>query len=146
MLLKIICGALVVKDNKFVIVQEALGLVRGQWNIPAGHLDENENIHAGTIREVKEETGLDVQLEGLIGIYQHKSKLGNNVVGFYFHASVTGGVLKNDPEEIMDVKWVTSEDFLNYNNDIVRAPHLKKIVKDYLNQGSAKNRIYIEGL
>lgn len=146
MLLKIICGALVIKETKFVIVQEAQGLVRGLWNIPTGHLDIDENLNAGTIREIKEETGLDVKIEGLIGIYQHKSKLGNNVVGFYFHASVSGGELKADPEEIMDIKWVTFEDFLSYDDDIVRAPHLKEVIKDYMNQGSIKNRIYIEGL
>ena len=146
MLLKIICGALVVKDNKFVIVQEAQGLVRGQWNIPAGHLETEENLHVGTIREIKEETGLDVKIEGLIGVYQHKSKLGNNVVGFYFYTSVSGGELKPDPEEIMDAKWVTFENFLNYNDNIVREPHLKEIVKDYIDQGSVKDRIYIEGL
>ncbi|MDP2631388.1 MAG: NUDIX hydrolase [Candidatus Uhrbacteria bacterium] len=130
MLLKIICGALVIKDNEFVIVQEAQGLVRGLWNIPAGHLDLDENIHAGTIREIKEETGLDIKIEGLVGVYQHKSKLGNNVVGFYFHTSVSGGELKTDPEEIMDAKWVTFEDFLNYNDDIVRAPPYRRSCTD----------------
>lgn len=146
MLLKIICGALVVKDDKFVIVQEAQGLVRGLWNIPAGHLEGDEDIHTGTIREIKEETGLDVKIEGLIGVYQHKSKHGNNVVGFYFHASLSRGKLKIDPEEILDAKWVTFNDFLNYNDDIVRAPHLKEVIKDYINQGSVKDKIYIEGL
>ena len=65
MKIKVICGALVIKNDKFAIVQEAQSLIRGLWNIPAGHLDENENIYSGTMREVKEETGLDIQLEGL---------------------------------------------------------------------------------
>ena len=46
----------------------------------------------------------------------------------------------------MDAKWVTFENFLNYNDNIVREPHLKEIVKDYIDQGSVKDRIYIEGL
>jgi len=144
--IKVICGALAIKDDKFAIVQEAQGLVRGKWNIPAGHMDEDENINSATIREVKEETGLDIKLEGLIGVYQHKSNLGNNVVAFYFHSSVIGGELKNDPEEILDVKWVTFEEFLNYNDDIVRASHIKEVVKDFMEQGSVQGRIYTAGL
>lgn len=146
MKLKIICGAIVIKDDKFAIVQEAKKHVRGLWNIPAGHLETNENIYTGTIREIKEEIGLDVELEGLIGVYQHKSKLGNNIVSFYFHASVAGGELKNDLEKILHIKWVTFDEFLNYDNKTIRAPHLKEVVNDYVKKGSINNRIYIKGL
>jgi len=59
---------------------------------------------------------------------------------------VTGGELKRDPEEILNAKWVTFEEFINYNDDIVRAPHLKEVVKDYIKQGSVKNRIYTDEL
>ncbi|MFA6391309.1 MAG: NUDIX domain-containing protein [Patescibacteria group bacterium] len=141
MKIKVICGAVVVKDNKFVIVQEAQGLVRGLWNIPAGHLDDEEDLKSAAVREVKEETGLDVKLEGLIGIYQHKSLHGNNVVGFYFKASVLGGELLINPVEILDSKWVTFEEFLNYPENIVRALLLKTVIKDYLDHGSVDNRI-----
>lgn len=146
MKIKVICGALVVKGKKFAIVQEAQGQVRGLWNLPAGHLNDDENIFKATIREVKEETGLDVEITGLIGVYQHRSPNDNNVIGFYFLASVVGGELKHNSKEILDSKWVTCDEFLNFEDSIVRAPHLKEVVKDYLKQGCSNDLIHIAGL
>ena len=64
----IVAGCVIKKDNKILMVQEANEKYYGQWNFPAGHVDEGENIMEGAIREVKEETGCDVKLTGLLPI------------------------------------------------------------------------------
>ena len=64
----IVVGVVLEKDGKFLLVQEGKVDI-GEWNIPAGWLDLNEDIMAGAIRETKEETGLDVELTGFLGIY-----------------------------------------------------------------------------
>ena len=65
---RIVVGGIIEKDGKFLLVQEGKEECRGKWNIPAGHLEPNETILDGVKREVKEETGCNVELTGLLQI------------------------------------------------------------------------------
>ena len=68
----VIVGGIIVKDNKVLLVQEAKKKCYGKWNIPAGRLELNESILSGAIREIKEETGCDVELTGILNITSKK--------------------------------------------------------------------------
>jgi len=61
--MKIVVGGIIKKDNKILLVQEANESCYGMWNIPAGKLEKNEFLKDGALREIKEETGLDVDME-----------------------------------------------------------------------------------
>jgi len=99
----IVVGAVVKKDNKYLLVQEAKEKCRGQWNLPAGHLDEGEVIFDAVIREAKEETGIDVVLTDFISIQNFPEK---NGVFMAFNAVIKSGDIRvSDPSEILDVKW-----------------------------------------
>ena len=132
---EVVCGALVIKGNKLVLVQER-GAAYGKWNFPAGHLDLGEDIFECTVREVKEETNLDVKLDGLLGVYQHKNKLIHNVVKFFFKASVVGGKLRCPKAELLSAKWFTFEEFSKMKDEELRSLDLKLAVHDF-----KKNRI-----
>ena len=56
MVVEIIVGAIVVKNNKILMVKEAKKNCYGKWAFPAGHLQKNETIFEGVKRETKEET------------------------------------------------------------------------------------------
>lgn len=58
------------------------------WNLPGGALEAGEPPWQGVVREVKEETGLDVQVVRLAGVY---SKPDVNEVVFSFECAVVGG-------------------------------------------------------
>jgi ADP-ribose pyrophosphatase YjhB (NUDIX family) len=58
------------------------------WNLPGGGVELNETPWECVIREVKEETGLDVEVESLAGIY---SKRNETDICFSFICKVTGG-------------------------------------------------------
>jgi len=132
---KVVCGALVVDGDSFVIVQEAKEHCYGQWNIPAGHSHTDENLFESAIREVKEETNLDIKLDGLLGIYQHKTATGYNVIKIVFKASKSSGELKFPKAEILDVKWVTFEDFMSIPIEALRTEELRTMVTDYKTRG-----------
>ena len=60
------------------------------WNLPGGKLEEKESPWDGAVRETKEETGLDVRVDKLIGVY---NKPDQNEIVFSFLCSVIKGKL-----------------------------------------------------
>lgn len=58
--------AVVVRSGKILLIQEAKPDVRGTWNLPGGRVEAGESLHDATVREVREEAGLDVALSGLM--------------------------------------------------------------------------------
>ncbi len=54
---------ILVEDGKVLLVKEVLR-ERSRWNLPGGGLEPGETIEAGLIRELREETGLAVRVEG----------------------------------------------------------------------------------
>ena len=88
--MKIIAGCVVEKDNKILMVQEGLDFCYGQWNFPAGHVNEFENVTDAAVREVKEETGLDVKLKGVLPICETELRNETHVI-IRFVAEVIGG-------------------------------------------------------
>jgi molybdenum cofactor cytidylyltransferase len=67
----------------------------GRWSFPSGFVDRGEMVEDAARRETKEETGLDVELTGLVGVY---SAPGNPVIVIAYAAEVTGGTLKADDD------------------------------------------------
>lgn len=113
----IIVGGIIEKDGKFLLVQEAKEKCRGKWNIPAGHLNPNETIFDGVKREVREETGCNVELTGIL-------QIGNRVleddifISMVFSTKLLEENIKFDKNEILNVKWFTYEEILNMKEDL----------------------------
>ena len=113
----IIVGGVIEKDGKYLLVQEAKEKVRGKWNLPAGHLDPNETIFEGGKREVKEESGFDVELTGVCQIGNQKLA-DDTFVSVVFSTKIISGDIKFDPNEILDVKWFTYDEIVAMKNQI----------------------------
>lgn len=100
-----IVGVLVVDDDKYLLIEEGKPGREGLFNVPGGHVEAGETLIAAAIREVKEESGYDVILTGVIGVYQsiypHL-----NISGPVFSATVVGGGPVSAPEH-PSLTWVT---------------------------------------
>ena len=114
--MKVIVGGIIEKNGKVLLVQEKAQKCYGKWNLPAGHLEPNESIMQAAIREIKEETGCDVELTGI-------ATLANRIVGndiiieIIFSTKIVNENIKFNPEEQLDVKWWNIEDILNNMDD-----------------------------
>jgi ADP-ribose pyrophosphatase YjhB (NUDIX family) len=65
------------------------------WNLPGGGVEQDETPWDAAVREVSEETGLEVAIERLVGIY---TKSGRNGITLCFECIVTGGSLRASDE------------------------------------------------
>ena len=67
---KIVVGAVCVWKQKFLMCQRAIEPRKGYWTFPAGYLELNETMADGAAREVREEASAQVNVRGLLGIYE----------------------------------------------------------------------------
>ena len=63
-------GAVVFRDGDVLIIKRAKAPFIGQWSIPGGGLYEGERLGEAVIREVREETAVEIRLLGLIGVFE----------------------------------------------------------------------------
>ena len=130
--MKIIVGGIIEKEGKILLVQEKQERCYGKWNLPAGHLDSNESIMQGAIREIKEETGCDVELTGIANIANRILK-DDIMVTIVFSTKLVNETIRINPEEILDVKWWNIEDVLNnMDNDLRDLNFIKQPIKNIL--------------
>ena len=84
----------------------------GEWSLPAGLLDPGETPAAACIREVREETGLQVEIVGIVGVYggqdfRHRYPHGDllEIVVIVFECRAVGGALMPEDDETLELRY-----------------------------------------
>jgi ADP-ribose pyrophosphatase YjhB (NUDIX family) len=75
------------------------------WCLPGGGVEEGETLAEGAIREAKEETGLDVELTRLVGVYSRMGGGMHDVHAVLYAAKPIGGELQTQPHETIEVAY-----------------------------------------
>ncbi len=126
--------ATIVEDQgKFLFVEELKG-GKAVLNQPAGHLDPDESLQRAAVRETLEETGWDVELTSVIGIYLYTAP-SNGVT--YQRICFAAKPLRDNPEYQLDdgiigPLWLTRDELLA-QQDRWRSELVLRCVDDYLN-------------
>jgi len=101
----VIVGSVIVKDGKYLFIHQ-----NGKWNLPSGWLEMEENIVSGAKRETEEETGLEVTIKKLAGIFpliKYKNDLVLHAVKIIFTSELTGKSMEGS--EDLQCDWFTLE-------------------------------------
>ncbi len=95
-------GVVIEKDNKILLVKRRYEPYKGDWCLPAGFMEYDESPERCAIRETKEEINVDVELDGLFGVYSGKDDPRTHAVLVMYWAKIKGGELKpgDDAEEV----------------------------------------------
>lgn len=114
-------GALLERDGAVLLVRQD-----GQWFLPGGQVEGDETLDAAAERELREETGLTVQVGDLIAVSQKTLVSGDDTLTFQFAtfgADLAGGGVTDDPglpdEEIDTVEWHETLPPNTYDRDLV---------------------------
>jgi len=104
------CGQPVYQDPKVAVavaVRQGQGIVllrrsqrdqaHGKWILPGGHVDRGEEATAAALREVREETGLEAAITGLVGVYSY---VDNPWLLVVYQAQAQGGALRAGEEAL----------------------------------------------
>ena len=97
-----VAAAIIDDEGRFLAIRRA---DNSAWEPPGGVLELDESIEAGLIREVEEETGLQVEPTLLTGVYKNVRR---GIVALVFRCRVIGGIPRTTPETL-DMQWLTRE-------------------------------------
>lgn len=91
--------AIIVDDGKIVLIQRLNNPYKDYWALPGGFVEYGEKVEHAAIREAKEETGLDIELNKLVGVYSDANRdPRGHTVSVVYMASIVGGQLKSDTD------------------------------------------------
>ncbi len=90
--------ALIIEGGKVVLMKREFEPFKGKWAIPGGFLENGESLEECSVREAKEETGLEVEIEGLLGVFSKPERDPRGTVGIVFLCRRVGGELEGSEE------------------------------------------------
>lgn len=105
-------GCIVQSKNNPNLIMMIYRKAQDDFSFPKGHVEENEDFLSCAIREVKEETGLDIRIFRDFGTMNYKDSLGQEVVCKYYIAASL-----DDKKAIAEngccIEWINKEDVIN---------------------------------
>lgn len=94
---KVAAVCVIAREGRVLMIRRATDLGYGLWSLPGGFVDRGEVVESAAAREAWEETGLEVTVTGLLGLF---SLSDDPVIVAAFTARETGGILAPGPEAL----------------------------------------------
>lgn len=126
------CGCVVFDEGKVLMIQHN----EGHWDFPKGHVEGNETEVQTAIREVKEETNIDVNVKPQYRYtteYSPKEGILKEIV--YFAATKTSNDCRPQESEVQKVEWVDINEAVDRVTFDITRNVLKRAIGDIEKQG-----------
>jgi mutator protein MutT len=111
-------GAVIVQDGKVLLVKRKYEPLAGQWSLPGGAVEVGETLESCLVREMLEETGLEVRVGPVVEVFDRITHDGEGRVMYHFVLVdylcwPTGGALTPD-SDVADVVFADPDDLARY--------------------------------
>jgi 8-oxo-dGTP diphosphatase len=120
-------GVLVEHDGKYLLIKRKKPPAAEHWAVPGGKVEYGETLENAAIREVKEETGLDIQLGEILAIVQ-VFREGFHYVIIDFRGKVIGGKLE-PKSDALEARFFTINEILNLKMTPSTDEMIRRIIK-----------------
>lgn len=102
-------GAIILENDRVLLVKRAHPPIQGQWSIPGGVLEVGELVREAAVREAREETGLIVEPGALLGVFDRVLRDAEKRVHYHyvlidFLCKIVGGDLRA-ASDAAEVRW-----------------------------------------
>lgn len=124
---KVVAGTIPAEDGRILLVRRNINPSKGKWTFPGGFVDWGETVVGAALRETLEETGLRVDLDGLVGVYSYPDA---PVVIVVYRARVAGGALQLN-HEIQEFAWLSPGEI---PWDDLAFPSTRHALRDFLSR------------
>jgi ADP-ribose pyrophosphatase YjhB (NUDIX family) len=127
-------GAVIICDGRILLEKRKYDPGRGRWSIPGGLVDLGEKVEQAVIREVKEETGLDVDKPEHLDVVDNvvldeKGRVKYHFIIIDFFVKLKGGLLKA-ASDAAELEWVLLDEVESYD--------LTKTFRDFFEKNKQK--------
>ena len=119
---------LIEKAGRYLLIKEAAKKWNGKWFLPGGKVEINESPETAAHREVKEEAGCDISINGMF-YFRYNTGFLDNYLAIFYSAKIVGEeIIKTVADKhSLDVQWFTYD-------EIIKLPlrqNLLDIIKNY---------------
>ena len=108
-------GALVIKEDRILLVRRGNPPARGEWAIPGGRMEPGETFREAAEREILEETGIRIRAGEVVAVCDHIEKNPDGSLRFhYLIVDVFGEYIEGEPraaDDADEAAWVRQDDF-----------------------------------
>jgi len=132
-------GGVVVHEGRALLIRRGSAPLKGEWSIPGGLLEVGETLEQGVVRELAEETGLDVQVIELIEVFERifpappgadgtpgdPSRPQYHFVILDYLCELRGGTIAA-ASDAMEFAWATEENLGKFNVTVAVKRVLRK--------------------
>ena len=129
-------GAVIVSQGRALLVRRATEPLKGEWSVPGGVLELGEKLHDGVRREVLEETGLEVEPQEVLEVFDsifndQQGRTQYHYVLIDYLCRVTRGEARAG-SDVSAVKWVAEDE--------LAALELRESIERVLRRGLARGQ------
>ena len=122
-------GGVVVKDGKALIIKRGHEPRKGEWSLPGGHVELGETLIDAVRREIKEETGLDVEVGALLDVFDRVHRVDQRIQYHFvildYLCTCTGGTLCAG-DDADDAAWIADDELDAYGVNELAAGVIRK--------------------
>jgi 8-oxo-dGTP diphosphatase len=114
-------GVVVRRNRSVVLVKRRKPPYEGYWALPGGLVEYGETVEEAVAREVREETGLEIEIRGLVGVYSKPNRdPRGHVISIAFLVVEVGGELRGSRETEVGEFYVIPRELAFDHREILR--------------------------
>jgi 8-oxo-dGTP diphosphatase len=114
-------GGIVIHRNRVLLIRRKHEPLKGEWSIPGGLVELGEELPQAVRRELKEETGLEVEPMKILAVFDRIMRGGKNASRVRYHFVIVDYVCRRirgrlaPSSDVVDARWVRREDLPKFH-------------------------------